>query len=240
VAGLKTVAALAASVATMVLAAGCGADLNAHTQQMVPAIPGVNADSSDHLVGVRDTLFAYGDPKGYPAGGTAPLQVYVFNNDSKPAKLTCVRPANSAATVVLVDPNVTPSPAPPPPSVPASPSVSASARASARPSAPPAATPSAAPTATAGPVGPLTRPACGASFSVALPQFGYAKLAQGSGRYLAVTGAERDLRPGDPWLDLTFTFTSADGTVRTVTAHLVPVGSPLSAPPRIPGASSEG
>jgi hypothetical protein len=68
---------------------------------------------------------------------------------------------------------------------------------------------------------------------VVLPAFGFVRLVPDAGRYLVVSGFQKDLRPGDPWLGLTLTFDNDPG--KTITIDRVPVGLPLSPPPRIPG-----
>lgn len=249
-AGSKSVAALlAASLATVALVSGCGADLNAHTTEMVPAIPGINVDSADHQLGVRDLLVSYNGPQGYPPGSVAPLLVRVFNDYPTAVTLTCVKVANAPGTVSVVG-GTTPTPTTVPP-VTATPTTTANGKkpsGSASP-APTNATPtSAAPTsaasasstpaATPTPTGPAQAPACGGSFSVSLAPFGFALLVPEAGKYLVVSGLNRELKPGDPWLNLTFTFDNGT-TTTTMTAERVPVGVPLSPLPRISGNRSE-
>jgi hypothetical protein len=243
VAGTKRVTGLlVASLTTAVLASACGADLQAHTQDMVPAIPGINASTEDHTLGVRNLLFRYSGPEGYRVGSTAPLEVRVFNNNPTPAKLTCVKVATGAGVVTLVGsatPTGTPS-ATPTATPTAAPTPSASGTRSASPNGKSSATPSPSASASTAPVpaGPPSVPACGAAFSVDLAPFGFALLTASTGRYLAVSGFNHDLIPGDPKLGLTFTFDSG-GTTQTVTTEAVPIGVPLSPLPRIPGNPSE-
>jgi hypothetical protein len=68
--------------------------------------------------------------------------------------------------------------------------------------------------------------------------FGFALLTIGTGRYLAVSGFDHDLIPGDPQLSLTFTFDNG-GKAQTITTEAVPIGVPLSPLPRVPGNPSE-
>jgi hypothetical protein len=238
----RTVAALvAASVATAVMTTGCAAGPGAPTEHMVPAIPGVNADSDvgDPKVAVRDLQIAYNGPRGYPAGSTAPLQLRVFSSFVNPVRLTCVRVEGAAGTVVLVGgpvptPSATPATSSPAPSSPpASPS---GKKPTATPTAGAAATPTAAPTTPPAPAGQPKAPACGGSFAVTVPPAGYALLVPNGSPYLAVTGLSHDLVPGDPSLSLTFTFDNG----KTITANKVPIAVPLSPAPRLTGEKPEG
>jgi len=259
VAGTKSVAGrLVASLATAVLASGCGAGLDAHTREIVPPVPGVNADSADHLLGVRDLHVRYNGPQGYRPGSTIPLEVRLFNEHENKVSLTCVKVTNGTGAVALVGGAATPSATPTaPPSAspsPASPGpASASATASpngkkaAGSATPTPAVPPSTPSATsAAPSAAPSTPACGAGFSLALPPFGFAVLSPETGRYLAVSGLDRELRPGDAGLGpspspgdagLGLTFAFDDGT--TITVEQVPLGMPLSPLPRIPGDISE-
>src|SRR5947199_3223126 len=71
---------LAAPVVADALLSGCGAGQISQTDQMIPAVPGANANSPHGLASVRNVMIRYNSPTGYPAGGTAPLVVYIVNN----------------------------------------------------------------------------------------------------------------------------------------------------------------
>jgi hypothetical protein len=102
-------AALLAAVAAAaaLLASGCGAGQIAATARIAPAVPGANGEAqvtdangdSTGTVSVRNVLVVYKDPKGYPRGGTAPLDVHIFNDTSGEVTVTVSSPG--AASVVL-------------------------------------------------------------------------------------------------------------------------------------------
>ncbi|HEY2949917.1 MAG TPA: hypothetical protein VGJ53_16210 [Micromonosporaceae bacterium] len=107
--GLLREAALLSGVAlaAALLASGCGAGQIAATANVAPAVPGANGEAqltdasgvSAGTVSVRNVLVVYKDPKGYPKGGTAPLDVHIFNDTSGDVTVTVSSPA--AASVVL-------------------------------------------------------------------------------------------------------------------------------------------
>ncbi|HEU4346240.1 MAG TPA: hypothetical protein VFR35_00500, partial [Actinoplanes sp.] len=74
-------AALVAGVATVatVALAGCSAGQVAETALKKPSNMGVNADTADGTVAIRNLLVAYPGPAGYPAGANAPLEVSLAN-----------------------------------------------------------------------------------------------------------------------------------------------------------------
>jgi hypothetical protein len=253
VTGSKSVAAvLAACVATVALASACGADLNANTQHVVPPLAGIDVDSTDHQVGLRDLQIAFPGSQGYRAGATAPLLVRLFNNYPDPVKLTCVKVDGAPGTVGLVGgsatsttPASTPGPTPvstpsPPVSTPTG-GPSGNGKKASPPASPPASVspvPASAAPPSPTPTGPVRAPACGSTFSVTVAGFGYALLTPEAGRYLAVSGLDKPLTVGKPWLNLSFSIDTANGSV-TLAAQQVPVGLPLSPLPRISGNTAE-
>jgi hypothetical protein len=72
VAGVATVAAVAL--------AGCSAGQVAETSLKRPSNMGVNVESSDNSVAVRNLAVLYNGSEGYPANGSAPLEVGLYNN----------------------------------------------------------------------------------------------------------------------------------------------------------------
>jgi hypothetical protein len=103
--GAAWLTGVAATVA--LLASGCGAGQTAGTSLVMPAVPGANAqaevvDSTGTPLGavaVRNVLVAYKDPRGYPRGGTAPLDVRIFNDTTR--QVTVVVSSPGAASVTL-------------------------------------------------------------------------------------------------------------------------------------------
>jgi hypothetical protein len=79
-------AARATGVATLaaIALAGCSAGQVAETANKNPSVYGVNADSSDSSVSIRNLAVAYEGTAGYPAGAAVPLQVGLYNQTREP------------------------------------------------------------------------------------------------------------------------------------------------------------
>src|SRR5687767_11718132 len=105
---------------------GCGAGQVTQTENQQPPISGVNADSADGKIGLRDLAVEYAGPKGYAMGGNAPLRVRIVNSGTSPVRLTGV--ASSVGSVVMSGPGVSLSPSATPSSTPPAPSVPPSGR----------------------------------------------------------------------------------------------------------------
>src|ERR1051325_149263 len=80
VAGIAAVAAIALS--------GCSAGQVAETALKRPSVPGVNAETADRSVAVRNLHVAYNGPEGYKAGDTAPLEVSLVNQTETPISVS--------------------------------------------------------------------------------------------------------------------------------------------------------
>jgi hypothetical protein len=204
----------------------CSAGQITQTDTQVAAVPGVNVNSADGQIGLRNGLIVYAGK--YPPNTTIPLDLRLVNDSTQAARLTGAVTADGNGQVVLVggaSSSPTPSPAAP------SPSSSASPAGSASPSGSTPASPSAAPSPT--PVG-------SAQLNVALPVGQIVILSSsldGAG-YLAITGRSSELLPGQT-VGVTLTFTYADGkTPATTLSANVPVGTPLSPPTQEPPASA--
>jgi hypothetical protein len=76
VAGVATVAAVALT--------GCSAGQVAETALKRSSVPGVNATTADGSVAIRNLLINYPGPEGYPAGGSAPIEVALSNETNAP------------------------------------------------------------------------------------------------------------------------------------------------------------
>ena len=249
---IRRTAGLIGLTATMALLSACSVGQVTQTADKVPPISGANLATADGLIKLRDLTVAYTGPAGTPAGGTAALNVRIFNTGNQPARLTGV--ASEQGEVVLVDPAAMASASPlaPAPSgsaaAPASaaPSGSAVASGSAGPSgsavpsasgSPSAAAPSSpaasvpAPGAQPGPVGSTT-------IDLLIPAGSYALLLPEAPRHLAVSNLTGPVKPGGS-IPVTFVFTYADGTT-TSAATTIPVAVPLSPAPRVvPSVESE-
>jgi hypothetical protein len=79
-------AALLAGIATVAAVAltGCSAGQAAETAIKKPSNGGLNADTNDLSVAIRNLTVAYNGTQGYPAGGSAPLEVALVNQSSTP------------------------------------------------------------------------------------------------------------------------------------------------------------
>jgi hypothetical protein len=223
--------AASAAVAAGLLLAGCGAGQVTQTENQQPPINGVNVDSDDHLILLRNLAIEYQGPEGYESGSSAPIQVRIINQNETPIRLVAV--TSEAGSVVLAGPSAVPSSAPAPATSSASPSggpaspsasqsgspaPSASGSVSASPSAPPS------PTASPSPSGPPVN----RQINIEIPSRGMVILDPTGSRYLLLTGLREELRPGQSVM-MTFRFDNA----KEIEAS-VPIAVPLSPLPRSP------
>lgn len=239
--GVPAGALLAGSAAVVVaLLSGCGAGQVTETTTIVPPLTGIDGQTADGSLAVRDVTVAYPGPAGYRAGEPVPLLVRVFNNrvDGPAVKLVGVS-VRDGGNVVLVGPV--------PGSAPASASASrtgpAAAPGSATASASSGPTPStvtkrssATPSPVPSPVpSPTFAPSAGtAAFAIPVPPGGYVLLLPASGSYLTVTGLNRDLTAKD---SLTLTFQFDNGL--SIELSGVRIGVPVSPASRAPGEVNE-
>jgi copper(I)-binding protein len=246
---MRSAPLLAASVAlTTGLLAGCGAGQITQTEQIRPPVSGVNVDSADGTIQLREVAIVYEGYEGYAQGGTAPLRVWIANSSHQPVKLIGV--TSDAGPVAMAAgekgaPSTAPSmpqpspsgasPGSPSGSPPGSPSVSPPASPS---GSVPAASPSGSVSPPASPSGSVpaaspsgsvpAAPPGSTQISVEIPTDGFAVLAPKFANVLQIVGTTKALRPGDT-VEMTFRFDN--GT--TITTK-VPIEIPLSAPPRSP------
>lgn len=68
------------AAACVLVLTGCGTGQIAETALKSPSINGVNVDSSDGSISLRDLSLPYPGTEGYPAGGDAPVEVAIYNN----------------------------------------------------------------------------------------------------------------------------------------------------------------
>jgi hypothetical protein len=73
-----------AGIALAVAVAGCSSGQVAETAIIRPPGSGLNTQSPDGSLLIRELQVLYNGPAGYPAGGTAPLQVSLFNETRQP------------------------------------------------------------------------------------------------------------------------------------------------------------
>jgi len=224
--------ALAALAAATTALGACSAGQITQTAYMATAVPGVNqtftvADGNgteSGSVSIRDLSVAFDNPKGYPKGGSAKLQVGIFNDTTAELKVTVTAPG--AASAVTLGSGGTAAAASPAPSS-ASPSASASAAPVASGSASPSTTASAAasPSATsAAPAGPAT---------VTIPSGTYVVFSRDSSTTLTLQGLTTDIKPGDLVRSVAFKFDLGSGlqVTEAPTEAAATVETPSPTPP---------
>jgi hypothetical protein len=212
----RIAALLAAPAVVACLLSGCSAGQDAQTARMVPPVPGAEANSKPHgQAALRNVQIRYNNPQGYPARATAPLSVYIANNDLlKPLVLRGVTAASTKGgarlgSVVLMG---------------GTPDIGVAGGLQSIPATSPS--PSAVPSPVASAAGaPAAPSAAVAPASLTIPANGYARLTMEAGAYLAITSIAEPLGPGSSAL-VTFTFEGEDPL-----EIAVPFGVPLSPPP---------
>jgi len=87
--GTRRVAqAAGAAMAAVIALSGCSAGQVAETAMLKSPISGLNTQSPDGALLIRNLQVAYNSPTGYPANGTAPLQVSLYNQTEQPITVT--------------------------------------------------------------------------------------------------------------------------------------------------------
>lgn len=227
----------AVGAAGTLLVSGCGAGQIAETAAKAPSVPGVNAevDVEGGSYKIRNLVVGYRDPKGYPAGSNAPLEMVLFNDTDEPVTVTFS--TDSARALVLASASALPTPPAGAPT-PGGPEASASGGAEVGPTDEPTATRTPRPTGSVQPLPTASAEApAGASPRVEIPARSFAMLNRTGGRFLQLEGLNEELRPGQS-VNLQFDF----GGQRFSTE--VPVTVPLSpapvASPVVEGEGEEG
>ncbi|WP_433054906.1 hypothetical protein [Dactylosporangium sp. CS-033363] len=223
----------AALLATAALGVGllsaCSAGQITQTDTQTAAVPGINAESADGKIALRDGGITYADQ--YKAGATVPLTVRFFNNAEKTVKLTGATSDNGQ--IVLVggaQPSAAAAPASPSPSVT---SASATPSGTRKPSGSPSGSPSESPSVA--PPSPTATSAGASAIAVEIPASGVALLTHDNGgtKYLAIdklSGAP--LLPGGALTNVVFTFTYADGSTTTMKLPNLPMTPPATPLPK--------
>ncbi|MER7003131.1 hypothetical protein ABT297_08805 [Dactylosporangium sp. NPDC000555] len=216
-AGLLATAALGAG-----LLSACGAGQITQTDTQVPAVPGVNVNSKDGQIALRDGFVAYANE--YKTGSTVPINVRLFNNSTQAVKLTGVTSDNGSFVLVGAKPAAAAAAAAPSSSASGSKKPSGNASSSSSAEAETHESPAAAPAPTS---------AGSSNIAVSIPVNGVAVLSRESGTYLAVdklTG--QPLRAGGSLTNVVFTFTYADGKTTTIALPNLPMTPPLTPLPK--------
>ena len=228
--GARRVApAAGAAMIAVVALAGCSAGQVAETALLKAPVSGLNTQSPDGTLLIRNLQVLYNGPEGYPANGVAPIEVSLFNQTEQPmtvvitsrpqqdvvagvvsAQLVGVGPAASAAsTSPAPDPSASTSPAPDP-------------SASTSPAPDPSASAAAEPSTGAQPAKFTIAPLSSETF---LP---------GDTESLQAAGLSNRLRPG-----VALSLTIQASTLSQPIEVLVPFGVPASAGSRAPGIEGE-
>ena len=80
-------AAVAATVGVLALVlAGCGTGRDAPTSLDLPSVPGVNVSAEDESVLLRNAMVVF-SLEGYPAGGDAPVELWLVNTTDETVRL---------------------------------------------------------------------------------------------------------------------------------------------------------
>jgi hypothetical protein len=229
----------AATVAMLALA-GCSAGQTAETSLLQTPISGLNTASPDGGLLVRNLQVVYKDPTGYPANGSAPLELSLYNQTQQEITVTISSQAQQTVTEGIVSAQQVgltgPAPVPsssiasnPPGGGDTSPSSPPSVGTSAEVS-PPASAPSALPNDTAAaPPAAALQPA-----KLTIPALGSVSFLPGDKTSVIASGLTNKLAPGN---SLALTFQSS--TSATPFSVLAPVAIPLSPASRAPGIPDE-
>lgn len=222
-----TAFAASAAVAAGLLLAGCGAGQVTQTEGQQPSVSGVNVESADKTILMRNLAIAYPGPEGYARGSSAPIRVRIINQNRNTVRLVAV--TSDAGTVALGGPAAVPSSAAPtstpaPAASSAAPSGSPSGSAAGSPARSQSGSPSSSPAAAPSPSGP----AVNRQINVEIATRDIAILDRSDDRYLVITGLSEEFKPGQSIM-MTFRF---DNGVEIETN--VPIEIPLSPPPRSP------
>jgi hypothetical protein len=230
------------AVAVAMALAGCSAGQVAETAIIRPPISGLNTQSADGKLLIRNLQVLYTGPAGYPAGGTAPLQVSLFNQTEQPMTVVIrsappasdgVQPGNVSAQQITitggsaaVSPSANPEPTPGDERSPqADPSATEVIDPSGLPSAPP--TPGAS-------LVPSSADAAGAPAQFTIPALSSVSFQPNSPGKLLAVGLSDQLNPGR---SLSLVLERGDGVAPM--SLLAPMEVPLSPVPRSSGTPPE-
>jgi len=229
----------AAAVAVLALA-GCSAGQTAETSILQTPISGLNTASPDGGLLIRNLQVIYKDPAGYPANGSAPLEVSLFNQTQQEITVTISSQPQQTVTQGIVSAQqvgLTGAAPTPSSSIASGPAGGGDASPGSPPSAgtsgevsPPASAPSALPTdtATPPPAAALT-PA-----KLTIPALGSVSFLPGDQPGLIASGLSNRLAPG-----YSLALTVQSSTSATPLNVLAPVSIPLSPASRGTGVPDE-
>jgi len=240
--------ALAAGVATVavIALAGCSAGQVAETALLKSPIAGLNTQSPDGRLEIRNLQVVYDDPEGFPANGNAQLELALFNQTTAPISVLISSKPQQTETAGIVSarqigltgsaaaasgvPSSTPSA--PASGAPASGAPASGAPASGAPAsgAPASSAPaSSAPSTPAEPAAPAVQPA-----RITIPALGSATFLPKDRQKVLAVGLSDRLAPGNS-LSLVFEVSGDTQPLELV----APFGIPLSPASRGPVESAE-
>lgn len=82
----RGVAVVAAAGLLGLMLAGCGTGQDAPTSLDLPSVPGVNVAAEDDSILIRNAHVEFSE-EPYPAGGGAPVRMWLFNQTAEPIRL---------------------------------------------------------------------------------------------------------------------------------------------------------
>ncbi|MFY1634643.1 hypothetical protein ACN27F_15425 [Solwaraspora sp. WMMB335] len=199
-----------AAAASALLLSGCAAGQIAATATKSTSINGLNIDSPDGSVSLRNLSLPYPGTDGYPAGGDVPIEVAIYNNTTEPIAVRVgAAPADDGAQETVVEART----------VVLGGSVEVG--------------PTAEPTGGPEPTG-LPQVDLGREAIIQLPAGGWTLFTADSPEPLRITGLSRELTAGHS-VNLIFEF--SDGSAPLIVP--APVNVPLSPAPRAPAEHAE-
>jgi hypothetical protein len=219
------------ALAVVIALGGCSAGQVAATANLEPTISGVDAQTPDGSLLIRNLQVIYTSPTGYPAGGTAPLEVSLFNETRQPmtvalrseprAGYVSARQVGLTGGSAAASPSANPEPSGSRPSSDPNPSASEVIEPPDESPAPPTPGASVVAGATADPAQPAR---------ITIPALSSATFLPDSGGKLLVSGLSEQLTPGKT---LNLVFEVGDGAQSLVVP--APMAIPLSPVSRMPG-----
>ncbi|MGX6603630.1 hypothetical protein ACWKSP_16020 [Micromonosporaceae bacterium Da 78-11] len=199
----------AATVAVIALG-GCSAGQVAETANLKAPISGLNTASPDGSLLIRNLQVVYNNPEGYPASGSAPIEVSLFNQTQSPITVTISsKPATTESKGLVSAKQVGVVGATP----------TGSAAASSEPAALPSASGSASASASAAPAAPAAQPA---KFTIA--PLSTETFLPGDAQSLQAIGLSDELRSGGS-LSLVFEVSTSAQPLTVVAPFAIPMSA---------------
>lgn len=217
----RAVQAAGAATVAVLAVAGCSAGQTAETSILQTPVSGLNTSSPDGGLLIRNLQVVFGDSAGYPANGTAPIQVSLFNQTEQPVTVTISsQPPTPAAEGIVSAGQV-------------GLSGGASGAASAAPSDSASAEPAPSDSASVGPSPSDSAPPALQPAKITIDALGTASFLPGDPESLQAVGLTNRLAPGN-----SLALTIQVGTAAPMNV-LAPVAIPLSPASRGPAIENE-